>query len=75
MERAQRTLGTFHLWLPITPVMSPLLPSLLGAGEEEEAGGAAANGDLPRGSIDGEQISWAPAGGDSSMRRVVGSDT
>lgn len=55
--------------------MSPLLPLLLGAGEEEEAGGAAANGDLPRGSIDGEQISWAPAGGDSSMRRVVGSDT
>jgi len=56
--------------------MSPLLPSLLGAGEEEEeAGGAAANGDLPRGSIDGEQISWAPAGGESSMRRVVGSDT
>lgn len=52
-----------HLSSPVvskrlSPVMSPALPFLHSAerSEEEEAGGAAANGDLPQGSIDGKQI-------------------
>lgn len=57
--------------------MSPPLPFLPSSeqSEEEEAGGAAANGDLPQGSIDGKQIKWAPVGRDLSICGVVGSDT
>lgn len=58
--------------------MSPLLPILHSterSEEEVEAGGAAANGDLPQGSIDGKQINWAPMGRDLLICRVVGSDT
>lgn len=57
--------------------MSPPLPFLPSSeqSEEEEAGRAAANGDLPQGSIDGKQIKWAPVGRDLSICGVVGSDT
>lgn len=61
----------WHLSSPVaskclSPVMSPALPFLPSAerSEEEEAGGAAANGDLPQGSIDGKQINWDPVGRD-----------
>lgn len=52
----------------------PFLPSMEQS-KEEEAGGAAANGDLPQGSIDGKQIKWAPVGRDLSICRAAGSDT
>lgn len=68
-ERAQGAIR--HLSSPVSPkrlspVMSPALPFLPSAepSEEEEAGGAAANGDLPQGSIDGKQINSDPVGRD-----------